>query len=316
MPSRLSVVHWDVPRPQRRQEQVDVPAEPDPSSGVPDGDLALRADCAQCVGLCCVALPFSVSADFAIDKPALVPCPHLQGDFRCGIHSRLRQKGFRGCTVYDCFGAGQKVTQQTFAGADWRKDPGLARRMFAVFVVQQQLHEMLWYLTEAVTLSAPRSLRDRLDALLLATSAHTDASAEALLQLDVAAYRAQVGAVLAEVSGLVRARALRELRGRSTRGPADRGAELRGADLVGARLAGADLRGANLRGALLIAADLSRADLASADLVGADLRDADLSGADLSRSIFLTGPQVSAARGNASTRLPARIARPAHWSSS
>ena len=46
----------------------------------------LRADCSSCFGLCCVALTFSRSADFAIDKPAGEACPNLSADFRCGIH--------------------------------------------------------------------------------------------------------------------------------------------------------------------------------------------------------------------------------------
>jgi hypothetical protein len=65
----------------------------------------LRADCASCFGLCCVALPFARSADFAADKPAGRPCANLREDFRCGIHGRLRDKGYQGCTVFDCFGA-------------------------------------------------------------------------------------------------------------------------------------------------------------------------------------------------------------------
>ncbi len=81
----------------------------------PHGRDALSADCANCFGLCCVGPAFAASADFAIDKAAGTPCPNLGGDFRCGIHDQLRPKGFAGCTVYDCFGAGQKVSQVTFA---------------------------------------------------------------------------------------------------------------------------------------------------------------------------------------------------------
>ena len=88
----------------------------------------LHADCARCFGLCCVALPFARSADFAVDKPAGTPCTNLQEDFRCGIHGALRERGFAGCTVFDCFGAGQKVSQVTFGGQDWRRAPGTARR--------------------------------------------------------------------------------------------------------------------------------------------------------------------------------------------
>ena len=86
-----------------------------PATSVDDRS-GLRADCERCFGLCCVALPFAVSADFALDKPAGTPCPNLRGDHRCGIHAKLRPSGFTGCTVYDCFGAGQRVSQVTFGG--------------------------------------------------------------------------------------------------------------------------------------------------------------------------------------------------------
>ena len=119
----------------------------------------LLADCSRCFGLCCVALPFAASADFAVDKDAGEPCTHLRTDFGCGIHTQLRDKGFRGCTVYDCFGAGQQVAQVTFGGRDWRQAPGTARQMFEVFPVMRQLHELLWYLTEALTLKPDGALR-------------------------------------------------------------------------------------------------------------------------------------------------------------
>ncbi|GAA2958167.1 hypothetical protein GCM10020227_26590 [Streptomyces flavovirens] len=114
----------------------------------------LRADCANCFGLCCVALTLTASADFAIDKDAGTPCRNLRDDFRCGIHTRLRTEGFPGCTVYDCFGAGQKISQHTYQGEDWRRRPDTARQMFQAFPVMRQLHELLWYLTEALTLPA------------------------------------------------------------------------------------------------------------------------------------------------------------------
>ena len=112
----------------------------------------LRADCARCFGLCCVAPAFAASADFAIDKPAGRPCPNLGADFRCGIHHELRGRGFAGCAVFDCFGAGQRIAQVTFGGRDWRRSPELAEPMFAAFAVLRQLHELLWYLAEALTL--------------------------------------------------------------------------------------------------------------------------------------------------------------------
>ncbi|MGK4583616.1 pentapeptide repeat-containing protein [Kitasatospora sp. HPMI-4] len=274
-----------------------------PSGTAPgtDGRLELLSDCANCFGLCCVALPFAASADFAVNKEAGKACSNLQADFRCGIHTRLREKGFPGCTVFDCFGAGQKVSQVTFGGQDWRKAPGTARQMFDVFPVMRQLHELLWYLTEALELPAARPVHRDLRRALGDVERLTRGDAETLIQADVPALRADVNELLLRTSELVRA------------GVPGKKKNHRGADLMGARLKRANLRGANLRGAYLIAADLSGADLRSADLIGADFRNADLSGADLTDSIFLTQAQLNAARGDAATKLPATLNRPGHW---
>ncbi|MFF4345867.1 pentapeptide repeat-containing protein [Streptomyces sp. NPDC001530] len=272
-----------------------------------DRRLELRGDCGSCFGLCCVALPFARSADFALDKDAGKPCPNLETDFRCGIHTRLRQKGFTGCTVYDCFGAGQKVSQVTFGGEDWRSGSReRARQMFDVFPVVRQLHELLWYLNEALTLPAARSVHADVRRALDTTDRLTRQTPEELAKLDVAAHRQDVNVLLLRTSELVRA-------GAAGRGKKGRPKDRRGADLMGARLKGADLRGANLRGAYLIAADLTGADLRDADLIGADLRDTDLTDADLTGAFFLTQPQLNAARGSAGTRLPESVSRPGHW---
>lgn len=261
----------------------------------------LRADCAACFGLCCVALPFSRSSDFPVDKSAGTPCGNLREDFRCGIHQRLRGEGYNGCTVFDCFGAGQKVSQVVFQGVSWREEPESARVMYEVFPVVRQLHELLKYLAQALDLPAAglvhRDLRrayERLDAL-------TGDTPEVLLALDMDVLRGEVNPLLLRAGELARA----TVPGRRK--------NHRGADLMGARLRGANLRGASLRGALLVAADLSGSDLRDADLIGADMRDADLRGADLRGALFLTQPQVNSARGDARTKLPQILERPSHW---
>ncbi len=258
--------------------------------------LRLRADCSRCAGLCCVAPAFAASADFAIDKPAGVPCPELRADFGCGIHARLRERGFPGCEVFDCFGAGQQVTQVLFGGRTWRDDPGIAAGQFAALGVVRQLHEMLWHLAEAATRTTPlqgeaRALTRRIEALASAPSQEVRA-------LDVGALRTEVGELLGRVSQAVR----------GSRAPDRRGADLAGRDLRRSRL-----RGAGLRGAVLLGADLRGVDLGAADLLGADLRGADVRGADLGGCLFLTQPQVTAARGDGATRLPPALERPAHW---
>ena len=263
----------------------------------------LQAQCDRCFGLCCVAPAFSVSADFAIDKPAGRACPNLQADFRCGIHNRLRPQGFAGCTVYDCFGAGQQISQVTFGGRDWRDAPETATQMFDAFAVMRQLHELLWYLTEALALPAAGSISKDLGAALDETRRLTYEGPGALGELDIAAHRAFVNELLARASELERA---------GVPGPR---ANHRGADLIGGDFRAADLRGANLRGAFLIAADLTGADLTGADVIGADLRDADVRGADLAGCIFLIQSQLDAARGDEHTKLPGALRRPAHWPS-
>ena len=267
----------------------------------PDGLADLRADCQRCVGLCCVAPAFAASTDFAVDKPAGQPCDNLRADFRCGIHADLRDSGFAGCTVFDCFGAGQQVAQVTFEGRDWRATPAIAGQMFAAFAVLRQLHELRWYLTEALTLPGARELHAELRRALEHTERLAGEVPEQLLELDVAAQRDEVAPLLLRTSELVRA------------GAGGRPLDRRGADLIGKKLRGADLRGANLRGAYLIGADLRGANLRLADLIGADLRGADLRGADLTGSIFLTQFQVNGALGDLATGLPPALARPTHW---
>ncbi|MFJ2032239.1 pentapeptide repeat-containing protein [Streptosporangium sp. NPDC087985] len=266
-----------------------------------EGRRGLRADCESCFALCCVVPAFSASADFAINKDAGQACPNLRSDFRCGIHTRLRQQGFPGCTVYDCFGAGQKVSQITFGGHDWRRAPRTAKQMFEVFPIMRDLHELLWYLTEALTLQPARPLHGELGLALEETERLTHNSPDALMALDVEAHRRDVNALLLRTSELVRA------------GVRHKKKDRRGADLIGARLKGADLRGANLRGAYLIGADLRGADLRLADLIGADLRGADLRGADLTESIFLIQSQLDSAKGDTETMVPSSLRPPTHW---
>jgi Pentapeptide repeats (8 copies) len=247
--------------------------------------IELRADCGRCVGLCCVALPFTRSAEFAIDKPAGRPRPNLRPDHRCTIHAQLSDRGFPGCVAFDCFGAGQRVARE-FAH-DSRAT------MFAAFTAGRQVHEVLWHLEEARAIAPSETLRRRARELAAGGEACD------LRTVDVAALRAGVGELLAEISAALRA----GLTGR----------DYRRADLAGADLRRTDLRGADLRGALLVGAGLSGVDLDRADLLGADVRGAELSGADLRTAMFVTQPQLDAAIGTAQTGLPGRLRAPDHW---
>ena len=273
----------------------------------------LNGECERCVGLCCVAPAFSASADFAVDKPAGQACPNLLPDLRCGIHAELRERGFAGCVVFDCFGAGQRVSQETFADSDagfetgfeadsdWRTNPAIAPELFAAFSVVRSLHELLWYLTAALGLPAAAPITPDLQAACVETDRLAGGDAAALAALDLAAWRRKANVLLVEVGRLARA---------ASPGPK---LDRRGASLIGADLRAVDLRGALLRGACLVGADLRGVDLALADLTGTDLRGSDLAGADIFDALFVTQSQVESARGDRATRLLAHLRRPAHW---
>lgn len=260
---------------------------------------ALRADCGRCFAICCVAPAFSRSSQFAIDKPAGVACPHLAVDHRCSIHSRLCDEGFPGCTAYDCFGAGQRLAQVTFGGRDWRTHAEVRAPMMAALLIMRGLHELLWYLTEALDLSTSDPVRRALAAARTTVEEAASSPPELLLETDLERLRVAAAPLLREASWLARA----DLGG----------ADHAGDDLSGADLRGADLRGVSFRGALLMGARLAGADLNRADLLAADLRGADLSGAHLSDALFLTRTQLGGARGDRRTTLPIGLDRPAHW---
>lgn len=278
------------------------------SSDVPtDIRSALRANCADCFALCCTAFGFQRSADFPIDKPAGTPCSNLTDDFSCSIHDSLRPRGFRGCTVFDCFGAGQYVSQTLFGGTSWKERPDTSADMFGTFAVVRQLHEMLWYLVEAAELTTDSELSEPVSRLRSGILRILDGDVSSILAADVESIRAQVRHTLIEVS--------EEARGGYAAASADVGELHPAADLVGRDLRSVRLCGADLRGAYLIAADLRHGDLAGVDLLGSDLRDARLDGADLSHALFLTQLQVDAAQGDDATVLPPALSRPRHWPS-
>lgn len=272
--------------------------------------LNLSSDCENCFGLCCTALPFAQSADFALNKDGGDPCPNLQADFRCGIHRNLRQKGFRGCAVYECFGAGQHVSQVTYDGNDWRDHPAAAKEMFEVFPIMQQLYEMLYFLNEALSLEEAKSIHKDLQAALDETKSLTYLSPKSILDLNIQSHRMAVNELLLRTSEYVRAKAGQKKKMNQKNKNHKIG---RGSDLIGANLRGENLRGANLRGALLIAADLRDSDMRLTDLIGADFRDADIRGADLTESIFLTQAQMNSAKGDRNTKLPGTLRIPDHW---
>jgi hypothetical protein len=259
----------------------------------------LRADCAQCFALCCVGPVFTRSSEFAIDKPAGTPCPHLADDHRCSIHDRLQAEGFSGCAAFDCVGAGQRLTQRTFGGRDWRTHHEVAAPVMAALPILRGLHELLWYLGAATSWPSSEPVQDELGAVTGQVEEAAASPAHGILTVNVDALRAAVAPLLREASRLARD---------------DDGADLADHDLSGEDLRDDDLRHACLRAALLLRADLRDLDLDRADLLGADLRGTDVRGARLAGTLFLTQTQVGGARGDRRTTIPVDLVRPSHWS--
>ena len=104
--------------------------------------LDLTTDCTACVGLCCKTFQFETGPDFAIEKSAGQSCPHLGSDFSCTIHADRVAKGFSGCLIFDCQGAGQRIVHEVYAGFDWPAAGALLPEMIDAFRVLREVHRL------------------------------------------------------------------------------------------------------------------------------------------------------------------------------
>lgn len=156
----------------------------------------LKIDCEKCSGLCCVALYCMKTDGFPANKEAGIPCKHLKPDFRCDIHSKLVSKNMRGCLAYDCFGAGQKVTQNCYFNINWKSAPDKANEIFRVFQTIFQLHQMEWYLLESLSLISEEHLKSDIKALISENEQMTAQLPHEILNLDVEKYRLKVNQAL------------------------------------------------------------------------------------------------------------------------
>ncbi|WP_250673568.1 pentapeptide repeat-containing protein (plasmid) [Paraclostridium ghonii] len=269
----------------------------------------LKINCEKCFGLCCIALYFSKTEGFPNDKVAGKPCINLQSDFNCSVHSNLREKGLTGCTAYDCFGAGQNVSQVTFNGDDWINTPKLSNEMFDSFLIIRQLNEMLWYLSDASTFISDNNLKNELNLMILETTNLTNLDSSSLKNIDIENHRKRVNSLLRPVYDIVKDKVSSEKKSNSK----NKKALKSGYDFIGSNLINTNLIGANFAGSLLIASNMRNSNLKGANLIGADLRDADIRGANLKDSLFLTQAQINTAKGNSNTQLPTSLVRPSYW---
>lgn len=126
---------------------------------------------------------FENTEDFAIDKPAGTPCPHLSSDRRCNIHDSRAKLGFSGCIKFDCHGAGQRVTQDVFAGKSWQDDAALILPMLHAFEAMRRVVDMEDLLAAAGKLPLKINDQAELDTLNTSLSAYTPWTQETLAKV-------------------------------------------------------------------------------------------------------------------------------------
>ncbi|MDO5518047.1 MAG: pentapeptide repeat-containing protein [Clostridium sp.] len=270
---------------------------------------SLKPDCKECFGLCCTALYFSKSEGFPNNKDAGKPCINLRDDFKCSVHKSLRNKGLKGCIAYECFGAGQKISKYTYKGQSWRENPDNSKEMFDLFLIMFQLHEMLWYLTEAFRMSSDSDMQEKIKMIIDETVKITESEPKNIFNIDITAHKKRVNELLLKTSLQIRKKASMGKKGslKNRKSIAGR------LDFIGADCRKLNLVGEDLSGAFFIAANAANVNFNGADLLGADFRDADLSGADLRNSLFLTQMQINSAKGDRKTLLPISLVYPEHW---
>jgi hypothetical protein len=101
---------------------------------------------------------------FAFDKPAYTACKYLTLKNRCAIHTGLASRGLSGCVAFDCYGAGQRVTQELFNGVSWRSSDEIAlQNLFSAYTSVLALHKLMAMLALAeATVSPPLDTQMRL----------------------------------------------------------------------------------------------------------------------------------------------------------
>lgn len=252
----------------------------------------LQAKCEHCSGLCCVALYFSKMDGFPQDKRAGLPCRHLQQDFRCDIHDSLAKHKLKGCLAYDCFGAGQYVTQQYFNHKTWH-DEACAEQMFYVFSLIFQLHQIRFYLMEALRFVFKENEEKAIQLCLCENKKICLLEPLLLTQAKVDQHRERVNILLK--------RCIADLHLAKRK------------DCIAKQFRNKDMSKYDFSGQLLIGSNFNSAKLEGSVFLGADTRDVDFSNVDLRNAYFLSQGQVNGAKGNRNTLLANHLCYPSSW---
>jgi hypothetical protein len=159
---------------------------------------SLRADCQRCQALCCVASAFEPEQGFAFAKAAFTPCSNLDAQDRCSIHAELSSSGFPACVNFDCYGAGQRATQQWLHAVHWR-DADDPTPLLEAYLKLRDLHAVLMLLDAATRVFAGTHAADAAREHLVRLDALADCD---LVSFQTIALHAQLEAVRAWLKSL------------------------------------------------------------------------------------------------------------------
>lgn len=257
--------------------------------------LQLKTNCSQCSGLCCTALFFFKIDGFPKDKKAGQPCHNLLNDFRCKIHTQLEHKHLKGCIGYDCFGAGQHVTQFIYQGQTYQDLPNQKNEIFDIFITVFQLFQIRYYLLQALTIYVTGKQRDEIKKLIIENKKICNYPSFKLQEFNIKAYKDEINPILKQICLQIR------------------GNKKSYSTFLAKNFKGEDMSGLDLSMKLLIAANFNSCKFDNTIFLGADTRDTDFSNADLKKALFLTQGQVNSARGNLNTKLPSHLSYPITW---
>lgn len=200
----------------------------------------------------------------------------------------------KGCLAYDCCGAGQIVTR-LYGAENWKSNPSTAQEEFDVFVKSFYLQQILWYLSEVITLQPAKELWKEADIFSDELHLLLKSSPQEILDFDIASFKRNVNVLLNRAWTKVKTQV-----GNSNNLEKKK-------DFIGHNFKKSKLVGCDFSSTLLIAANLEGCDLTGCNFLGTDMRDTNIKNANLSKSIFLTQGQVNAAIGNLNTRIPKHL---------
>ncbi len=131
-----------------------------------DGGFDYKADCERCAGLCCIVFAHHTRNGFPEYKAGNKPCKNLTSAGRCTVFADLEAEGYLTCRPYDCYGAGQIVTQTLLTDPDKtdRRQLGEHTEVVDAFKELSRLHLLIVAFNDEEG-PAARHVQNRLEAV-------------------------------------------------------------------------------------------------------------------------------------------------------